>query len=125
MEPGLFLIIQPIQPCDDGSNFGNVSCCSGFGQSHTVFGCNVLPDWQSDATQVLRLEAQRAAVHLRGIGADEQMGYSRHQNAAKFPQRPVLRRDVVEIVVGVEPAIFINDVGRTLDIRNQQLWRPG
>ena len=73
--------------------------------------------------KVLRLKAQVSAAHPGGVGRNEQAGDTGEQDGLKGAKIPVIGCDVVEVVMGVELPVLVDDMGLALDIGDEQLRR--
>ena len=85
----------------------------------------VLPEWDTDAPQVLSLKAKVASAHFRRVGCHKELGDAGEQHRLQCPQIPGIRDYIVKIVVRIEFAGLKNDMSLAFDIRYQQLWFTG
>jgi len=66
----------------------------------------------------LRLKSQVAAAHPSRIDRHKQAGDTRQQHRLQRVQIPFIARDKIKVVVRVQLAAFIDDMGLTFDIRD-------
>ena len=92
-----FLGGEPVELVHDFPNGGSVSGSRGGAELEPDFCRHLVPAGEADAAEVLGLETKAAAMHLGGVGADEESGNACHQNNPQLGKRPSFRGDVIEM----------------------------